>query len=417
MTLQTKTELVSGHCFQQPICFSGQQLMWAGESAQDWMARSEGSACYVYDMAVARRQVEQLRSQLPDSFDIFYAVKANPNPEVLSALEAVVDGVDVASIGELERAMAAGFSADQVSFAGPAKLVDEIERTLALGGHLSVESLIEMQRVISWANHNQQQVAVGVRLNPQFQLKASGMHMGGGAQPFGIDEEQFADLVALVKASPLVSISGLHIYAGSQCLQLDALVEQFRQSLLCFKRLSEEHQLTVTKLNFGGGIGVPYFPNNKPVDLVEYGQAIRSIVNEHQAFVVDKSIILELGRYIMAEAGVYLCQVTDVKSSRGQLFAMVNGGMHHHLANSGNLGQLLKKNYPIVVANKMASEAAERVTICGPLCTPLDVLARQLEVPKLDLGDIIAIFQSGAYGLTASPNQFLSHNSALEWVV
>ncbi|GGA84102.1 diaminopimelate decarboxylase [Neiella marina] len=416
MTLQTTT-LASGHQFQQPISIQDGQLFWAGKPAIDWLQQASGAPCYIYDMAIAHRQVAALRDALPQQFQLFYAAKANPNIQVLSSLRACCDGVDVASIAELKNAVKAGFQANQTSFAGPAKSSDEIAETLSLGGYLSVESVTEVERIIGWAENYQQPVSISVRINPQFQLKASGMHMGGGAQPFGIDEEQFADIALLVAEHPLVSISGLHIYAGSQCLHVDALIEQFHQSLLCFQRLCENYDLSVEKLNFGGGIGVPYFPKNQPVDLIRYGQAIGQLVDEQRSFTAGKTLVLELGRYIMAEAGIYLSQITDLKLSRGQMFAMVNGGMHHHLANSGNLGQLLKKNYPIVVANKVDQPSVATATVCGPLCTPLDVVARQLEVPHLELGDVIAVFQSGAYGLTASPNGFLSHNPALEWVV
>ena len=411
------TQLESGHQPQRPLNHKNGELLVAGLQLPQRVKQAGGTPCYLYDMALAKQHIDQLRAYLPQQISLFYAVKANPNRDVLAALTPWVDGVDIASGGELQQALCAGFSPEQCGFAGPSKSLTELHLALENGAHLSAESITEVKRILAWAQTKQQNVEFGLRINPQFELRASGMHMGGGAQPFGIDEEQVADVLALLDSNPWARVTGLHIYAGSQCLQVDALLEQYRQSFACFARLQNLFNLPLTRLNLGGGLGVPYFPGNQPLDLEVLGQGLTTLIQENAELVQNKQLILELGRYLMADAGYYVCQVNDIKQSRGETFVMVDGGMHHHLANSGNLGQLLRKNYPVVIGNKLDQPSTDTVNIAGPLCTPLDVVAKQLPCPSIEVGDYVVVLLSGAYGLTASPIGFLSQPEAKELVL
>ena len=410
-------KLETGHVLECPIASSEGQLHVGQQSLADSVQQAGGSPCYLYDMAIAKQQIARLREQLPSEIGLYYAVKANPNPQVLAELAPWVDGVDIASGGELEKVLDAGFEPEFCGFAGPSKSLPELHFALQKGVHISVESLTEMKRIIAWAEQHQQDVSCGIRINPAFELRASGMHMGGGSQPFGIDEEQLPAVIDLVKTSQRVTLSGLHIYAGSQCLQVDALLAQYRQSLACFQRVQQTFSLAIQRFNLGGGLGVPYFPNNQPLNLAALGKGITALLEEYKDAIQGAELILELGRYVMAPAGYYVCQINDLKISRGETFAMLNGGLHHHLANSGNLGQLLRKNYPVVIGNKLNQPMTCTAQLAGPLCTPLDVVAQKLPCPTLEIGDYVVVLLSGAYGLSASPIHFLSQPMANELVI
>lgn len=410
-------QLESGHTLQSPLIHQGGELLLSGRRLSECVEQAGGTPCYLYDIEQAKSQIEQLRAQLPQPFQLYYAVKANPNKQVLESLLPYLDGLDIASNGELEQAMASGYKAGSCSFAGPSKSTEELSSALAQGAYLSAESQTEVKRILHWAESHQEQVQFGLRVNPDFELKASGMHMGGGAQPFGIDEELIGEVIELVQQSQWGEVTGLHIYAGSQCLNVESLLELYQASLECFIRIENQFNLQLTQLNLGGGLGVPYFPGNQPIDLGLLGSGLSEIVKVMEAPLKGKKLILELGRYIMAAAGYYVCRVNDVKRSRGEVFVMVDGGMHHHLANSGNLGQLLRKNYPVVIANKLDQESVAHINIAGPLCTPLDVVAKQLPSPELAEGDYVVVLLSGAYGLTASPIGFLSQPKAREFVL
>lgn len=412
--MKSISQLESGHQLIQPLLYEESQLQLAGSKLSDCIKWAGGTPCYLYDMARAEQQLNALRHSLPQQIKLYYAVKANPNHDVLNRLKPWVDGLDIASQGELDRALQAEFKAQSCSFAGPSKSSEELHQALALGVHISAESLTEVKRIVQWAKQHQKPVEFGLRINPQFELRASGMHMGGGAQPFGIDEEQLVDVIDLVNENPLLTVTGLHIYAGSQCLNEASLLEQYQQSFRCFQRLKDQFHLNLKRLNLGGGLGVPYFPGQTPIDLALIGQGLAELIEEFAELTTETELILELGRFIMADAGFYVCQVNDIKTSRDQLFVMVNGGMHHHLANSGNLGQLLRKNYPVFIGNKLVNEATQSANIAGPLCTPLDVLAKQLPVPEIEVGDYVVVALSGAYGLSASPQGFLSQPQAKE---
>jgi diaminopimelate decarboxylase len=388
----------------------GDDLMIAGRSARDWIS-THGSPLFLYDLDLVTARVETLRGQMPESIKIHYAMKANPHPEVVAHLAVLGDGIDVASAGEMAVAIASG--ARDISFAGPGKTDAELSAALAAGVTISLESEGEAARLSALASMAGKRAAVAIRINPDFDLKGAGMRMGGRPQPFGIDEERVPALLAALPAMAL-DFQGFHVYLGSQSLSAEGLVAAQTATLDLLAGLLPQCPARPRFLNIGGGFGVPYFPGDQPLDVGAVGTALAETLDRHAAALAGIDIILELGRYLVAEAGVYLTTVVDRKSSRGEIFLVTDGGLHHQLAASGNFGQIVRRNYPLAVATRMACETREVVTVAGCLCTPLDRLGERQWLAPAAPGDIIAIFQAGAYGLTASPFLFLGHEKPAE---
>ncbi|NJC06677.1 diaminopimelate decarboxylase [Sphingomonas kaistensis] len=376
-----------------------------------------GAPLFVYDRSVIDRQVARFRSAFA-GVDLHYAVKANPHPALLAHMGTLVDGFDLASAGELATVEAAGLLRPglPVSFAGPGKGNPDLTDALDCGVCVHVESDGELDRLLSVARVIGKQPSVGVRVNPPFGLKGSGMKMGGLASQFGVDHEAVPALVRrIVEAG--AEWRGLHVYAGSQSLSAEAVIEMQRATVALAGDIAAEVGLTPPEVNLGGGFGIPYFSGDKPLDIDAVGEALAETLAARPAVLRDTRFVIELGRWLVGECGVYLTRVVDRKVSRGKTFLVVDGGLHHMLAASGNFGQLLRRNYPVAVANRFGDEPEEEVTIVGCLCTPLDLLADEVMLPRAEVGDVIAIFCAGAYGLTASPQAFLSQGAAREVLV
>lgn len=370
---------------------------------------------YAYDRQLITERVHALKHHLPSGVLLHYAMKANPMPAVVQHLAGLVDGIDVASAGEMKVALDAGVAPKDISFAGPGKSRQELACAIAAGIIINVESEQELETIAQLAHETSFHPTVAIRVNPDFELKSSGMKMGGGSKQFGIDAERVPAVLQRV-AQLKLDLEGLHIFSGSQNLKIEAIQEAHEKTLQLGLQLAASSPVQIRTINIGGGFGVPYFPGEMPLDLTVVGANLERLLATIPA-PPNIRFVIELGRYIVAEAGVYVCRVLEKKLSRGQIFLITNGGLHHHLAASGNFGQVIRKNYPVAVANKMNSTKTETVSVVGPLCTPLDLLADQMELPKAEPGDLIAVFQSGAYGLTASPVSFLSHPTPLEVLV
>lgn len=389
-------------------------LLVGGASVQELVERSEGRPFYAYDRTVMSRTAERLRAALPERISLHYAMKANPMPEVVQHMASLTNGLDVASAAELKVALATGISPRDISFAGPGKSVEDIEAGVSAGVIMVIESATEAQRIAELARARDIRAPVALRVNPDFQLKASGMKMGGGAQPFGIDAEQIPALLTTLRHEPL-DILGFHIFSGSQNLRAESIIDAQAKTLELASRLAMHLPDRLRWLNIGGGLGVPYFPGEKPLDVAPIMSALAERLEQHTVLLRDTEVVMELGRYLVGEAGVYICAVSDKKQSRGVTYLVTNGGLHHHLSVTGNFGQVIRKNYPVAIANRMDGDDLESVTIVGPLCTPLDLLANQMPLPRARIGDLVAVFVSGAYGYTASPHYFLSHPKPLEF--
>jgi diaminopimelate decarboxylase len=372
---------------------------------------------YAYDRRLITERVARLRAALPDTVALHYAVKANPMPAVVQHLAGLVDGFDVASALEMNVALDTGMAADRIGFAGPGKTADEITRAVAAGITIEIESPTEMRRIADAGEHLGVRPRVAIRVNPDFQMKGSGMRMGGGPSQFGVDAELVPAVLAELAGLDL-DFLGFHIFSGSQNLNADVLVETQQQTVALAVGLAEHAPGPLRYLNIGGGFGIPYFPNDRPLDLDLVGDRLGKVLaGPAGAALGDATVVVELGRYIVGEAGIYVSRVVDRKESRGQAFLVTDGGLHHHLAASGNFGQVIRRNYPVAVADRMAEAPAETASVVGCLCTPLDLLADRVELPPADIGDLVVVFQSGAYGLTASPTAFLGHPAPDEVLV
>lgn len=391
-------------------------LAIGGHDVRALVESAGGTPLFVYDNDLIGARIALFRAALPDGIGLHYAVKANPYPPLLKWICRFVDGFDIASEGELAALKKVGADCIAMSFAGPGKLDHELALAIRANATISLESESEAARLLDIAGTLGIRPRVMVRVNPPFQLKGAGMKMGGAASPFGIDHDRCAEVVrGLVEAG--ADWRGLHVYPGSQCLDWAALVEAQSLSVALAGQIAEEAGQEPPEVNLGGGFGIPYFAGDKPLDLYSLGRALGDILGNCPGPLCASRFTLELGRWLVGEAGVYLTRVTDRKDSRGETFLVTDGGLQHMLAASGNFGQLLRRNYPIAVATRFGSAAEETATVVGNLCTPLDVLGHQVELPHAEPGDLIAIFCAGAYGLSASPQAFLSQAMAREMMV
>lgn len=392
------------------------ELQVGGMPLSRLVARVGQTPFYVYDRSVLQRRVEELRTALPSALSLHYAMKANPMPALVCFMAGLVDGLDVASGRELRVALDSGMDPREISFAGPGKSEAELTQAVAAGVLLNVESFREARVLADIGARTGWTPRVAVRVNPDFELKSSGMKMGGGPKQFGVDAEQVPDLLREVGTLGL-SFEGFHLYAGSQNLKAESIVEAQQKSFELALRLAETAPAPVRVLNLGGGFGIPYFPGETPLDLAPVGANLDAILARAARALPGAEIVIELGRYLVGEAGLYVCRVTDKKVSRGLPYLVADGGLHHHLAASGNFGQVIRKNYPVVIGNRMESAETEIASVVGPLCTPLDLLAERMELARAEPGDLVVVFQSGAYGYTASPRDFLSQPPVVEVLV
>lgn len=376
-----------------------------------------GTPLFVYDHAVLQDKLHLLRDSLPAEFQICYSVKANPNHDILKFFLEQGCGLEIASAGEFEQARAAGCASASIVFAGPGKTENELRHVLAAGiGEIHAESLREIERIHRIAQSLAVRPRVALRVNPTGEAEGGAMRMGGKAAPFGIDEENLDSALASVLSAPGLEFSGLHFFTGTQILDFSILLDQYKHGLKVSRRVASRVGRPLHTIDFGGGLGIPYFVHEQPLDLPQLKAGLQEVwaeVRRDPEFTGTRFLV-EPGRFLVGEAGIYLARVTDIKESRGKKFLILDGGMHHHLAASGNLGQTIKRNYPIANVSRLRQGQEEPVEIVGPLCTPLDTLGRSVSVPPSQVGDLIAIFQSGAYARSASPLGFLSHPSPAE---
>ena len=373
---------------------------------------------YAYDSALIAARIGELRAALPAAIRLHYAIKANPLPALVQHMAGLVDGLDVASAGELAVALANGGQASQISFAGPGKRDAELLAAVSAGVLINVESCGEIARLDRIAQQQGKPARVAVRINPDFELKSAGMRMGGGPKPFGIDAEQVPAALADIGQRSGLRFEGFHLYAGSQNLRAEAIAEAQRLSYALICRLAEHAPAPVRSINLGGGFGIPYFAGEQRLVPADLRPALQEIADDAASRFPTAELQVELGRYLVGEAGLYVTRVVDIKVSRGHTFVVTDGGLNHHLAASGNFGQVLRKNYPVAIGSRMDDLGqGEALSVVGPLCTPLDLLADKVSIGTPEIGDLLVVFQSGAYGASASPAGFLGHGAAAEILV
>lgn len=392
------------------------ELQVGNQALSRLAARVGRTPFYVYDRSLLTQRVNHLRAALPAQIKLHYAMKANPMPALVCHMASLVDGIDVASAGELQVALDAGANPQEVSFAGPGKSDAELRQAVAAGILINVESFREVPVLARAAADLGLPARVAVRVNPDFELKSSGMKMGGGPKQFGVDAEEVPQLLAKIGRAGL-AFEGFHLFAGSQNLRPDAIIEAQQKSFALALRLAEHAPSPVKFLNLGGGFGIPYFPGEAHLDLTDIGANLANIIAEAQHKLPQAEIVIELGRYFVGEAGLYVCRVIDKKVSRGHTYLVTDGGLHHHLSASGNFGQVIRKNYPVAIANRMNATELEPASVVGPLCTPLDLLGDKMNLAVAQPGDLVVVYQSGAYGASASPQAFLGHAHVAEVLV
>jgi diaminopimelate decarboxylase len=391
-----------------------------GKVSVSELAQRYGTPLFVYQKELLERKWARLRQALPPEFHIAYSVKANPHRAILEFFLSKGAALEVASGGEFHQAIAAGCRAERIIFAGPGKSPAELEYVLARGiGEIHAESLTEIDRLDAISHRLHLRGRVALRVNPGGEAEGGAMRMGGRSAPFGIDEEMLDAALSRILASANLDFQGIHLFAGTQILDAAILIAQYRKGIEIAQRASARVGYAIATLDFGGGLGIPYFPHEEELDTSSVREGLDELMLKVRVDprLQGTKLMVEPGRYLVGEAGVYICQINDIKTSRGKRFLIVDGGMHHHLAASGNLGQTIKRNYPVALLNRLREPAAESVDVVGPLCTPLDILARGVSLPHAEIGDLVGVFQSGAYARAASPLNFLSHPSPPEiWV-
>jgi diaminopimelate decarboxylase len=390
-------------------------LCIAGRSVDVLVAEAGGTPLFVYDLNMVEQRIARFRAAFR-GIDLHYAIKANSYAPLLSSIAKLVNGLDVASGRELAMALATGIDPHRVSFAGPGKRDEEIEAGINAGAILNCESEGEVERALATAARLAVRPRLAVRVNPPFEIRGSGMRMGGGPKPFGVDADRVPDLVRrIIRAG--ADWRGFHIFAGSQALSAEAIVEAQRATISLAAALADDVGQSPPLVNLGGGFGIPYFYGEQPLDVELVGRELTIALGNRPQVLTDTRFALELGRWLVGEAGVYLTRILDRKLSHGKLFLVTDGGMHHQLAASGNFGQVVRRNYPVAVANRINESPTEEATVVGCLCTPLDRLADDVMLPRAEVGDLVAVFMAGAYGLSASPQAFLAQEPAREMLV
>ncbi|MBH3428402.1 phosphopantetheine-binding protein [Pseudomonas alkylphenolica] len=376
-----------------------------------------GTPTYLYDEAVLRSSFNELRNALPDCVDIFYALKVNPNLSLVKLIRSYGGNTEVCSLGELEIALKAGVPAQDIIFLGPYKKPEEHRRALEVGVFaIVVESESELRKLSALAGELGCDAPVAIRINPNFSAAGSPWKMGGRPTHFGIQEDtavaNFAEYVAL----PNIRVKGIHVYNGTKILDAQSVYDNAAYILDLFRTLSQRYQLDMRMVDVGGGLGIKYYENEKELDTVQLKALLTPLFSAfHQQFPRTR-IILESGRFIAGKCGSLLVTVDTIKDNHGKTFAVTDGGTHCHGAAAGS-GQVLKRNFCILKVSGNSGAPLREYHISGPLCTPDDLLGRDVQIETLEEGDLLAVTASGAYGPSASPTLFHSHGHPAEVLV
>ena len=392
------------------------QLMIGGRSVEELVEEAGGTPLFAYDNNIIGGQIAQLRAAMPDGLALYYSVSANPWEELLTFLGRYVDGFRVVSRGELEHLKRAELAGIPMTFAGPGKRDDELEAGIAAGATISVESEAEAGRAIQAAERLGIRPRLVVRINPPLALEGGRVAMGARPSPFGIDAERVPSLVqGLIEAD--ADWRGLHMFLGTQCLDTEALIEAHRAIIASAGEIADSIGSPIPELNLGGGFDIPCFEGDQPLDLYRMSDALHKTLIGGPELLATTRISLELGRWLVGEAGVYLSRILERTESCGKTFLTTDGGGHHFLRATGCLLERGKGNWPIAVASRFGAPAEEEVTVTGCLATPHDVFGDEVMLPRAEPGDLIAVFNAGAYALSASPQGWESRPAAREILV
>lgn len=390
-------------------------ILMAGNVNVLTLVKEYGTPLYVYDLEIIRKQYEALRRTIPQKVKIFYAIKANPNPSVCSFLRSLGAGAEIASSGELHIALTTGFKGKNIVYNGPGKTDEDIQYAIKNGVRtINVEAMDELYRIEAIAKNEQRPVNVCVRVNPMYNIPHVKMQTGGGSQKLGIDEEQIESVVETALQLQWVRLLGIHVYVGSQILKQGVLLENIENTLDIACRTAKYFGFPLKCINFGGGLGVPFHEFEPEFDVENFGKGLTTLLDKasQEYDLSDTCLILEPGRFLVSGAGIFLTKVISVKESRGKKYGIVDGGINHAF-----LPIRMNRKYPTAVANKMDLPAKNSVILGGPLCTSMDVFSTEADLPHVEINDIISIFNSGAYGFSASLLYFLSAPMPAEVIV
>ena len=400
------------------LTWSGGKAILQGIAIED-LAVEFGTPLYLYDRTVLTAQFERLRQALPREIEIYYSIKANPHPRIINIFVELGAGCEIASGGEYVLARRGRAHSEQVVFAGPGKGREELEFVISEGiGEIHLESFEEIEIIQQIAERTRKSITVSVRVNPS-SASGGGLLMGGQATAFGFEEEGLDRVLDVLSRCAGLKLKGIHVYTGTQILNAEILLRHWEHAVDIAKKLADITRQPVSTIDLGGGLGIPYFAHEKELDLEVLGAGAEALVSKAHADprLSGARFVVEPGRFLAGPAGLYVARVRSVKTSRGTTFVVLDGGMNHHLSASGNLGQVVRRDYPIVNLSRQGPVSESPLVVVGPLCTPIDTLGRKVFMPVPTAGDLIGILQSGAYGLTASPSKFLSHATPAEVMV
>jgi diaminopimelate decarboxylase len=380
------------------------------------IAREYGTPFYLYHGETIVERVRRVREAL--GTEVSYSVKANPSLGLCQLIAREKEaGAEVASSGELAVARAAGFEPEDIVFAGPGKTDDELRSVVEEGIFAdNAESLGEIDRLARIAGEMKRKIGVGLRINPAAQLMGSQMRMGGTVGQFGMDQAELEEAVEKTLSHPALILRGVHVYTATQVFEVDPLLEHCRNIFEIALEAADYAEGPLEMIDFGGGFGVPYFEKMSEFDLRSFGDGFRELLSSYRSDprLEGCRFLFELGRYLVADAGVYVTRAVDVKRTRGKTFVVTDGGMNHHLTATGNMGQVFRKSYPLLNLTRMSGVPEEGVAVAGPCCTPLDTFGSNIPLADPEVGDLIGVFYSGAYGFSASNLGFLSHPAPAE---
>ena len=389
------------------------------------LASQFGTPLFVYDGDTLTAAISGLRRALHPGLEVFYSLKSNPNISVFATLRAGGARAEVSSLTELRTAIAAGAEPRDIIFLGPGKSDEELRACVEHGIYAIVcESFDELSRIERYAAGLRTVQRVLLRINPACAVSGSRLTMGGKPRQFGIDEEKVLAAADLFRRCRHADVAGVHVYMGTRILEADVIAKNTDYALRLAERVQDATGIRLDAVDIGGGLGVAYFDGEADLDIAEVARQVNPLISNFAAAHPGTRLIMESGRYLTAPAGVYLISVRYVKESRGEWFAIADGGTNHHMAAVG-IGSFVKRNFPVALlgrpsANADASADEDEVrpwTITGPLCTPNDTVAKHISLPALRPGDLLGVLRSGAYGPSASPGLFLSHGFPAEVLV
>lgn len=392
------------------------RLLIGGNLTEELITRAGGTPLFVYDNNIVGSQIARFKAVIADGVSLFYSVSANPYEPLLEFVGRYVDGFRIVSLGELELLQRSKLAGISMNFAGPGKTDLELEAAIRAGATISIESESEARRAIAAGERVARSPKISIRVTPPFAIEHGEVILACSASPFGVEARRVPALIdALIDAG--VDWRGLHIFCGAQCLDADALSEVHRLTIDHAGEIADQIRMPIPEVNLGSGFDVACRPGDEPLDIDRVARNLNRLLSNTPELLATTNFTVELGRWMVAESGVYLTRIVDRSESCGRVFLTTDGGGHHFIAATGGLGERGNFNYPIAVANRFNAPADEEVTVAGCLCTPSDIFADDVALPHAEVGDLIAVFCAGAYGLSASPQAWENRPLARELLV